>query len=905
MSPTTLRTSLLSVLLLALLLGACSNRSPVLPLSNTLTVTITGLPTGVPGDVVITNLLDRYEVSFTTVLTDLAAGPFLASAESVVDDASGLEYLPDPREQIVILPATNAIVINYSVACSNDDFDAREDCVSLSGYAQGYVTQNSPDPFEVRASLQVLSNDGTTFQPLRIGSAVTDARYFTLGLPASLSGLQLDSMSNVIRALSFGGENCSSTVEISNPNARGNDLFLDIYDAPTLADGDLGEMNDDEGGAPIGDGRRGELFLFNQSDDELVLWIYSNTPTSVFGRETCADLGSLNFDLDLEAGWNLVALVFNETGSGTVGVNVTRRGGFSRGSGRAFMVMPSDYDATEDPNDPIISVYPDDFNELPNRPFGFINLPLNEFGAVQAPFGDNAQVQLAISANPGAESASLPFSPIPVATFEKANQTVWTLQGNSALTSYMNEQLPEGGYARLRPFTLNPVDVNGLPFCSKALTVASGPANPVYNTLDFEILTGATGRFSGYANLMYGSTVAAWWYSPTAFRIDDSQNCEGQLPLTKVSYDYDVDIQAGWNVVYTTIVPQNPDEFAGDDGFTYLDAVTTTTPPTDVPFLYWRTSPDLTRDAQPETGVVPDGGSRANDIRGGVAACVEGIPNCALSNLLDAGAELTIRSLVGDLALRSGSNVVPGVAIGVDGSFQFGLPSGVSPAIEALSGSDMVIENDWRSFAAENLLPAEATFRAIDGGPCGIRVAPVSPSEAYAVRTTLDFVGADGSRMGTANLRGSSDGGRTTHNVEWLYASESMVVSWTSDTGACEFSSSDGVAADNRPVTLALNLDLQAGWNMVLRSSSNPVSADQPLTYSWTVISEAPSNVSWHADVSIVGTAALAQALGINEGALSALVAQASTPAPAVMLQSLPGERPARALIRAVLDARR
>jgi hypothetical protein len=904
MTPKILRTLLLSLLLLPLLLGACNRTTTEQSaLPSNLTVTIEGLPADVPADVTITNLFDAYEVTVSTLLVDLAAGRYQLEAAATIDDATGILYLPAPSKTLLDIPTTEAVTVTYSEACSNEDFDARERCVSLANYPQGMFMRNG-GPFEVRASLQVLRSDGSSYQALNIGSATTAARYFTLELPATLTTLQMDSIGNVMQALSFEAEGCVRNVSISNPNARGNDLFLDIYAVSALADDALEGVDEEEFG--LGADRIGELFLFNEQREELVLWIYSNAATSVFGRETCADLGSLDFDLDLEVGWNLVSLVFNEEGSGTVGVDVRRRGGFVAGEGRSFMVMPANSDELDDPNDPIISVYPDDFAELKRRPFGFINLPRNEFGAVQAPFNDDAKVALAVAANPGADSASLPFAPIAVASFEKAQQTLWSLE-SSALTTRMNEQLADGeGYARLRSFNLNPLDPDGQPFCSKPLTVAAGPSNPLYNTLNFEILTGPSNSFSGYTNLMYDSTVATWWYAPVGFRIEDSHNCEGQLELTKMRYEYNVDIQAGWNVVYTTIVPQDQDEFAADDGITYLDAIITTAAPTEVPFLYWRTTPDLTRDALPVTATVPDGGSQAGVIRGGVAPCDPGIPTCALTDLIDAGAQVTARSTVGDLPLRSGTSVVAGVTINTSGSFTFGLPGSVDPAVQLVSGSDTFIDNEPASFAATLILPNADVFQAVNGGVCGERIAPPSTSDAFLIRTTLDFVAANGNRMGTANLRGTSDSGRTQHVVEWLYASEAMQVAWTSGNGACEFKPLDGSSAvDNRAVTLNINLNLAPGWNMIQRTSTNPISANEPLTFTWSVIGQVPSIVSWHADVSIVTTGGVAADLGIGRAAFAAMVERASLAPQGVASQSNGAERTGRTLFRTLIDALR
>lgn len=908
MTTTTLRALLASLLTMALLLGACT-RPSVNPeaeaLPSTLEVIIEGLPADVPADITITNLTVTYEVTVNTILADLVAGRYAVETAPTTDDATGIVYLPEPTRVVVDIPETEAVTVRYSPACSNDVRDAREECASLSGYAQGYVTQRvtqNSGLLEVRATLQVLTSDGTTYQALPIGSATTDASYFTLALPPTLSTLQMDSIENVMRALSFEEQGCVRSVTITNRNARGNDLFLDIYDVPVLADDALEGVDDEE--FSQSDDRRGELFLFNQSDNELVLWIYSNAATAVFGSEDCAELGRLTFDLELEVGWNLVSLTFDDmAGSGAEGVTITRREGFSGNAGRSFMVMPADYDEMSDPNDPIISVFPDDFAELNTRPFGFINLPLNEFGMVQTPFSNNPMVALAVSSNPGAEATSLPFSPIAVSTFEKAQQTMWSLQ-NAALTSRMNERLEDGGYARLRPFILNPVDENNQPFCSKPLTVASGPAAPVYNTLNFEILTGADNRFSGYANLMYNSTIASWWYSPDAFRVEDSHNCDGQLELTKIRYDYRLDLQPGWNVVYTTIVPQNADEFADDDGFTYLDAVITTAVPTEVPFLYWRTTPDLTRDALPADSTLPDGGSQANVIRGGVPLCDPDLPTCALSDLLDAGAELNLITSLGH-ALRSGNSTVAGVTITNNGDFTIGLPGSVDPAIEIISGNELLIEIDQPSFASDLVLPDASVFRGVLDAECGTRVAPLSTSDTYVVRTSLYFRGADNSNMGTANLRGNSDSGRTNHVVEWMYASEAMRIAWTSSNGGCEFSPLDGTSAiDNRAVTLAIDLNLAQGWNMVHRTSTNPLNANEPLTFTWRVIDQVPAVVSWYADVSIVSAGGVAASLGIGEEAFTALLNRVSVSAHTAPL-SVVGERAGRALLRALIDGRR
>jgi hypothetical protein len=840
------------------------------------------------------------DVAFTSTLRDLRAGLYQVQAYEQTDNPS-VRYVPDISEaRIQINRDDREAAITYVPACDTLDFEAREACYATPWYPQGYITQNRDGGAAISGTIQILNASGTSYVANEITRGGTIGSYFSLSLPRVLSPFQMDTISNVMRAFTFGDQSCTrESISISNPNVRGNDLFMDIY----RNDGwdDSTEFGEDD---IIPDSKIGEVFLFNSSDNQLVLWVYANGETRVTGSELC-DQGTLNFDLDLDFGWNLVAFVFDEKSDG-----VTIRRVDSQDSFRAFHIMPTNIEDLEDLNEPNPSVFFDQLDTLANRPFGYMNLPLDAFKEVRAPFRSAPKVSLAIAPGPNATSVPLdgvagwPGS-VPIAEFDtrRASETdrpfdltttvdllgKRLFDGETAVSSTdgADAGVPLPGeessdFLYLREFPLMPTDRVGKKLCNVALSASSGESaidQVWYATLDFEILTGSNGTYSGYATLMYDNTAAAWWFVPADVTITGEQNCEGLQDRSLMQYDYQLDLKAGWNVVYTVLttpINNEGEPVYNPDQKTVIDALVTTNhlSLTDIDFLYWRVFPDNTRAPAFDERSSADRGSTNDTIRGQINPCSESsLVRCARDDIARLEAELHVYGINTDGPLS------PTEAAYKDeffaGNFTIALPIEVSVAdITALSPNDFI--------------PAQTLFPE---GLCTGRVVSASDT-AFVLDTELLFLAGD-DRIGTAALRGTKDAGRTETTISWVYANEAMSLAWKTPDGCVyeEVSTTDEqLAVDNRKVVFAIDLELEAGWNMVSRTSTIPApnQTTAPQTFTWSVVEAVPSDVRWVVEVTnpcpdrsncpAPGTTAAAS-LGFKPAAFNAAVEAASTPA--------------------------
>lgn len=284
-----------------------------------------------------------------------------------------------------------------------------------------------------------------------------------------------------------------------------------------------------------------------------------------------------------------------------------------------------------------------------------------------------------------------------------------------------------------------------------------------------------------------------------------------------------------------------------------------------------------------------------------MAACPEG-ETCTLTHLPANGASVVLQAATGDIAIfEDGDPPAPveGARLTPTGTFDFDLPETVAPVVAV---GDTEVTTSIESFAPEKLLPLASVFEDIDGGTCGTRTIDVPTASDYAMQAKLAFLSDMGDDLGVAELRGSERQGTVTNTVEWIYASDAMQVAWTSEDGACVFAApdDDGITTDDRPATLALDVDLVAGWNMVLRTSTLPQDAAAAQVFAWTVIDEVPETVRWHADaVRLDPASTMARRLGLHRGTFEGLLTGAGT-----RPQVEDGQRPRRSSFRTFLEQR-
>jgi len=791
-------------MLLALALTACSTPFSSTPVA-TLTINVGELPEGVsPALRLIDESGNETNIDARSTTREVPIGTYTLRALEVETSAEGT-LLPDPAETVVTLAYGDETTLDvaYALACETDTAEARETCGALPSYPQGYIVHESS--LTLKATVQALSGDGTTFEARSVADVSVTDRYFTLRLPPNMPSSDLVRIGTVIEGFTYGQATCDrSDITIDDPQVRANDLFLDAYDANPEDDLE----------------RLGEVYLYDSEADQLVLWIYAAGPVAVTGTEACDANetfagGSLAFDLSLQAGWNLVGFAFSQGDDGSTQVSVEDVDG---PVGKAFAIMQGTNDDEQLTLDQRVNAA----NVTPSAMVGQLVLPREPDGSLSSPWNRNLSLQIALPAD-----TQLGTPPRGVGTPMAVDP------GDDYAFDLALPTTPDLGEGQYVPFasngvTLDPRDPNHQPSDTCDVDLAPSIDAPVYAPAQLEVF-GETDQgdplYRGDATLTHGDLTVSWWYVPRSFTVttDEPQNCRYDSgSLTSSSYALELDV--GWNVVYQVSTPRRSSiEARGPVVFDVVVTTDATHPSVAGKIAYWRVEANQRADEAVAREGGLDGGSSVSTIRPRFFACGAGA-DCPLNTLHAYDADIEVRFE------RTSQSLPEPVTASLDFTgFDVSLPWNVAMDASAYP-------------AAEILPPAESFNEGVRNGvfeTCDGREAPSSGAAAFVELTLQADVAGDDlpKRMGTAVLHGSEDDAQTRHAVSWLYASESMTLRWRNDD--CFLTATepdDHEDSKARPVRFDIDLPLQSGWNVVLRTLTTEPGSTGTRSYVWRVV---------------------------------------------------------------------
>ena len=715
---------------------------------------------------------------------DLPAGTVTVVAHEV-EAEDGARFLPDPAQRDVVLTygGSETLDVAYTPACVEGDLAA---CGALSGYPQG--TLRTEGPWLLSGGVDRLGDDGARLERASVATTSVTDRAFTLALPRRLEAPDLLRIGTVVEGFTFGQAQCdASDVAISDPRVRANDLVLEA------------STTDDDNETT----RLGEVYLYEEALDRMVVWLYADGAVDVTGRESCgassdADGRELTFDLSLEAGWNLVAFGFEDTPAGGTRTHVTRIDG---PVGRAFALMRGDDDDEFLGDVPHVAA--DTVRALAMH--GHLALPRTPDGDVEAPWSRPLRLQPSLAGDVDAGTLPEGVGDLVAVTADDAYGFDFALPDDPAPTD-----------GQLRTFATNgttssPLDPDHTPQAVCDREIATSIPSPTYLPAMLDVYADTDQGdplYRGNAHLTHGPVSVAWWYVPRAFSVatDAPQNCRyttGALTSTT----YDLDLRAGWNPVFHVAKPR-PTSGPADDAAVADVLWTTDAGHADVSGadLYWRVEAnERALDAIEREGA-RDGGSTPTTVRPRFFACGPDA-DCPLNVLHDHEVRLAVR-VEGSEADLPDPLVAPLTRRGYDVE----LPSRVE-ATSVTSRSDTLLP------------PARHYTEGVRSGAFEACDGRTGADGGVAFFTTLALVTDDAGgdapvRIGQADLHREDDDAAHRHAVTWAYVGTSRTVAWRNDACFLRSGAPDAFDRDRaRPVRFDVDLRLRRGWNVVVRST--------------------------------------------------------------------------------------
>ena len=789
-------------LLAAALLTACTSAPDAT--STQLTVRTTGLPDGVaPAIDIVAPDGTVTPLDGTETTLRLPVGTATVRARTV-DAGDAGRFLPDPVERDVVLTYGGAASLDvaYVPPCTDGDLAA---CGALSGYPQG--TLRTEGTWALDGAVDRLDADGVRLERATVATTSVTDRTFTLPLPRRLDASDLLRIGTVVEGFTLGQASCDlSDIEISDPRVRANDLVLEA------------STTDDDNETT----RLGEVYLYEHDHDRLVVWLYADGPVEVTGTERCSPApgfegSELTFDLSLEAGWNLAAFAFQDAADGRTRTRVTRIDG---PVGRAFALMRGD-DDDEFLGD-VPQVTADAVTAGGMR--GHLALPRTPGGDVEAPWSRPLRIQpsLASDVETGAPPAGV--GDLVAVTADDAYGFAVDLPLDPAPTAGQLRTFATNG------MTTSPLDPDHEPRAVCDREIAPSIADPTYLPALLDVY-GDTDEgdplYRGNAHLTHGPVSVVWWWLPRAFTVatDTPQNCTyttGALASTT----YDLDLREGWNAVFHVAQPRATTGPARDAAVT--DVLWTTDaghPDVSGSELYWRVETnERALEAIDRQGGL-DGGSSRDTVRPRFFACGPDA-DCPLNLLHDHDVRLEVRVEGSDAELPT-PVVTPLERRGYD----VDLPNRVE-ATSVTSRTDMVLP------------PARLYTEGVRGGAFEACTGRTGVEDGVAFFAKLALVVDDPAgdvplRVGAADLHLETDDADHRNAVSWLYVGEGRTVRWSND--ACflrTVAPDDFDASRARPVRFDVDLRLERGWNVVVRSTRTEAGLYGAREHVWRVVGE-------------------------------------------------------------------